>query len=199
MNIKSLLLVVTLLAVSQIGACNDPESLPSEIGASVESESVETSTPTTATIGQSPAATVTQVSNDAQSGGTVTPELPAPTIVTVIGRSSASEELRVECSFDSRIPQIACQAIGMGSSSSLRWESNIWGWNTGPTYEIVLDQEYQLVPTVTVVLEACQDEACERIETSIDTSILVPSPTPTAVPEKKSSQPVIAIDPKGLD
>ena len=90
--------------------------------------------------------------------------------------SASQAGLVAACTFDESAPRISCTASGNSAGSQLRWESNISGWNTGPSYEIPLEQEYQLVPEVIVTLEECQGSSCQTVETSVDTSILVPSP-----------------------
>jgi hypothetical protein len=95
-------------------------------------------------------------------------------------------ELSALCSFDPNVPEITCHASGATQGSQLRWESNISGWDTGTSYEIVLNQEYQLVPEVVVALEACQNSTCERVEFSVDTSALV------AAEDNKTLPPVLS-------
>ena len=96
------------------------------------------------------------------------------------------------CSFDQSVPKITCDASGTTQGSRLRWESNVWGWQTGPSYEAELVEEHQLVPQVVVTLQECRGSNCETVETMIDTSILMLSqsassttsaaPSPTVAP-----------------
>ena len=95
-------------------------------------------------------------------------EVPTTTAAVPVG-------LGAVCTFDDSIPKITCHASGTTQGSQLRWESNIWGWSTGPSYEIPLEQEYQLVPEVVVTLQECDGSACMTVGTTVDTSVLVPS------------------------
>ncbi len=113
--------------------------------------------------------------------------LASPTVETAITSiptvdttdTSIPTMLAAACSFDQSVPKITCNASGATQDSQLRWESNIWGWNTGPSYEIRIEQEYQLVPEVVVTLQECNGPICEEIETRIDTSILLTNSAPT--------------------
>ena len=81
-------------------------------------------------------------------------------------------KLAAVCTFDESVPMITCHASGATQGSQLRWDSNIWGWNTGPSYEIRIEQEHQLVPQVVVTLQECRGSTCETVETTIATSII---------------------------
>ena len=129
----------------------------------------------------------------------------APTAATVTSTTATTSGLTATCSFDKEAPKITCHASGApeGSESKLKWESNISGWDSGPAYEIALKEEYQLVPEVVVSLELCQGTnmtVCERIETAIDTSVLVSATTadrsviatPTPKPDPSSEAASLA-------
>ena len=89
--------------------------------------------------------------------------------------SSEADEFTVFCSFDASTVKISCQASGYAAESSqLRWESNVSGWSTGPSYEVELVKARQLIPEVIVTLQQCLGSACQTVKTLIDTSILVP-------------------------
>ena len=94
----------------------------------------------------------------------------APTTTT-----GAPEELAAICTFDESVPKISCQAVGTTQGSQLRWESNVYGWKTGTSYEVELVEQHQLVPEAIVMLQECQGPVCVTAETRIDTSALVPS------------------------
>ena len=81
--------------------------------------------------------------------------------------------LAAVCWFDESGPSISCAASGVPDGAGLRWESSVAGWSTDPIYDVALVAEHQLVAQVVVVLEACLDSTCERVETAIDTSVLV--------------------------
>jgi len=105
--------------------------------------------------------------------------------------------LAATCSFDQSMPKITCNARGTTQGSQLLWESNIWGWDTGPSYEILLEQEYQLVPEVVVTLQECNGVTCQTVEASIDTSILLAdsAPTTTISPEPSIGSTTVAAVP----
>ena len=81
------------------------------------------------------------------------------------------------CSFDQSVPKISCYALGAAQGSQLRWESNVAGWATDPSYEFELVQAHQLVPQVVVTLQACQGSSCETVEAILDTSSITPEST----------------------
>ena len=87
-------------------------------------------------------------------------------------------ELGAICSFDSSVPKISCQATGTTEGSQLRWESSVYGWNTGPFYEFQMVEAYQLVTQVVVMLEECQGSSCQTVEILIDTSSIAVPPIP---------------------
>ena len=98
----------------------------------------------------------------------------APTTTT-----GAPEELAAICTFDESVPKISCQAAGTTQGSQLRWESNVYGWKTGTSYEVELVEQYQLVSEVVVTLQECQGSDCELVTTKIDTSAIAQTPSTT--------------------
>ena len=104
----------------------------------------------------------------------------APTTTVVSDDTDADQaELAAVCTFDESVPKISCQAIGATQGSQLRWESNVYGWLTGTSYEVEMVEEYQLVPEVIVTLQECQGSDCELVTTTIDTSAIAQSPSAT--------------------
>ena len=84
------------------------------------------------------------------------------------------EELSVVCTLNKAYRKIGCNAIGSTEGSQLWWESNIFGGFEGPWFGVRLEEEWQFVPQVVVTLTECQGSVCETVETSVDTSMLVP-------------------------
>jgi hypothetical protein len=84
------------------------------------------------------------------------------------------EELSVVCTLNRAYRQVGCNAIGSTDGSQLWWESNIYGGTEAPWYAVRLENEWQFVPEVVVTLTECQGSVCETVETSVDTSMLVP-------------------------
>jgi len=112
----------------------------------------------------------------------------APTTTVVPADTvSGPAELAAVCTFDESVPKISCQAVGISEGSKLRWESNVYGWNDRPTYEVELLREDQLVPEVVVTLQQCQGSDCELVTTTIDTSAIAQS-SPTVL-EPQPSDP----------
>ena len=111
----------------------------------------------------------------------------ATTVSTTTAPTSTKQiELTAACTFEESIPQVSCQALGTTQGSQLRWESNIAGWTTGPSYEIKLVEQHQIVPEVKVILQECQASDCKSVESMIDTSAIVSSFSEEIVPETGS-------------
>jgi hypothetical protein len=128
---------------------------------------------------------------------TVSTTTAAPVVTTVstttaAPTSSKQIELTAVCTFDESIPQVSCQALGTTQGSQLRWESNIAGWTTGPSYEIKLVEQHQIVPEVKVTLQECQASDCKSVESMIDTSAIFSSSNEEIAPETGS----LVIDPQ---
>ena len=112
------------------------------------------------------------------------------TVVPVATTTSAvikELELTAACTFDDSIPQISCQALGITQGSQLRWESNIAGWTTGPSYQIKLVEQHQIVPEVKVTLQECRASDCTIVENVIDTSVIVSSDDKEILPKTENS------------
>ena len=186
-----------LLVASGCGGSSDTAAPVTTVASTTTVAPTTTQAPTTTAV---PTAT-TEASAATEAPTTV----PAPTTsvaqtVTEAPTTTAPGPagLAAACAFDDSVPEITCHASGTTQGSQLRWESNISGWTTGPSYEIRLEQEHQLVPEVVVTLQECQGSNCQTVEASVDTSILVPSqsgssttttapsmgaaPTPTTAP-----------------
>ena len=116
----------------------------------------------------------------------------APTVSTPVAtaNTSAPVGLAALCSLDQEAARITCHSSGVSQAtqSQLTWESNISSRETGPTYEISIDE---WVHAVIVTLELCQGTDCEKVETYIDTAWVTPgkgkgesanaTPSPTEV------------------
>ncbi len=100
---------------------------------------------------------------------------PVPPTTAPATTAADPVKLATACLFDDSAPKISCSASGVMQGSQLRWESNVAGWLTGPTYEFTLIESHQLVPEVIVTLQECQGSDCVTVETKIDTSVLVAS------------------------
>ena len=123
----------------------------------------------------------------------------SPTVSAVTTSTSASipdgttttaalqVELEAICDFDESIPKIFCRARGARSGSDLRWESNIAGWTTGPTYDIELLESYQLVPLVVITLQQCEQSDCQQVQTKIDTSSVLPTSTQSGTADGRNT------------
>ncbi len=123
-------------------------------------------------------------SSDTAAPSATTTAAPTTTTATPAG-------LAALCSFDQSVPKITCSVSGATQGSQLRWESNVAGWYTGPSYEIPLEQEHQLVPEVVVTLQECQGSTCQTVEALVDTSILVPTSSSTSSATNGSSAELI--------
>ena len=89
--------------------------------------------------------------------------------------TSEPEELSAPCSLNRAFREISCNAVGTTEGSQLRWESNVFGEGDEHRYSFRLKDQWQLVPEVVVMLTECQGSVCETVETTLDTSVLVPS------------------------
>ena len=109
----------------------------------------------------------------AEDNKTFPPVLPA-TAPTATPLASPSAGLAALCSLDQEAARITCHSSGVsqGAQSQLTWESNISGRETGPSYEISIDE---WVSAVVVTLELCQGSVCEQVEANVDTSHVTPS------------------------
>ncbi len=67
----------------------------------------------------------------------------------------------------------------MTQGSQLRWESNVYGWLTGASYEVELVEQHQLVPEAIVTLQECRGSDCESVTTTIDMSAIAQTPSTT--------------------
>ena len=87
--------------------------------------------------------------------------------------TSAPVGLAALCSLDQEAARITCHssAVSQGAQSQLTWESNISDRETGPSYEISIDE---WVSAVVVTLESCQGLVCEQVEAYVDTSWVTP-------------------------
>ncbi len=139
-----------------------------------------TTTIDTSAIAQTPSAT----DSGSDGNGAAAPDFPAtttaPTSAVASGDTGANPaELGAVCTFDESVPKISCQAVGVAQGSQLRWESNVWGWTAGNSYDVELLEQYQLVPEVVVTLQECQGSDCELVTTTIDTSAIAQTPSAT--------------------
>ncbi len=180
-----------LLVASGCGGSSDTAAPVTTVASTTTVAPTTTQAPTTTAVPtattEAPAATEAPTTVPAPTTSVAQTVTEAPT-TTAPGPAG----LAAICSFDQSVPKISCYALGAAQGSQLRWESNIWGWNTGPSYEVELIQAHQLVPQVVVTLQECRGSNCETVETMIDTSILVPSqsassttsaaPSPTVAP-----------------
>jgi hypothetical protein len=130
-----------------------------------------TTTIDTSAIAQSPSAT----DGGSDQGGAVADGTPT-TAVAPDDTGADQTELAAVCTFDESVPRISCQAIGATQGSQLRWESNVYGWQTGTSYEVELVEQYQLVSEVAVTLQECQGSACKTVYSTIDTSAIAQTP-----------------------
>ncbi len=184
--------VPTTTAVEASAAAPSTTKVPATTALPPSSTAVPATTtlPTTTVV---PSTTVSSTTTSVPT--TTTPPTTTATAATTAPPTTTaviSEGLAAICSFDQSVPKISCYALGAAQGSQLRWESNVAGWATNPSYEFELVQAHQLVPQVVVTLQACQGSSCETVETMIDTSILVPSqsassttsaaPSPTVAP-----------------
>jgi len=117
--------LVFLLVVSGCGGSSDTAT-PVTTATVVPTTTIQADTTVLATTTDTPTTTVPVATTDA----------PTTTSTSQVG-------LAAVCTFDESVPKISCQAVGVTQGSQLRWESNVWGWNTEPSYEIPLEQEYQ--------------------------------------------------------
>ena len=122
---------------------------------------------------------------------TTTTQAPTTTTASTTTTTATPAGLAAHCSFDQSVPKITCSVSGATQGSQLRWESNVAGWYTGPSYEIPLEQEHQLVPEVVVTLQECQGSTCQTVEALVDTSILVPTSSSTSSATNGSSAELI--------
>ncbi len=159
--------VILILLVSTCGGNSDPET-PATTATDISSAAPSATTDVATTTAGAPTTTVAAAIATTTSGATTATQ--APTTIT-----SSPVELAVACLFDDSAPEIFCSATGETQGSQLRWESNVAGWQTGPTYEFRLTEPHQLVPKVLVILQECHASDCVTVETSIDTSVLVVS------------------------
>jgi len=118
---------------------------------------------------------------------TTTTQAPTTTTAAPTTTTATPAGLEALCLFDQSVPKITCSVSGATQGSQLRWESNVAGWYTGPSYEIPLEQEHQLVPEVVVTLQECQGSTCQTVEALVDTSILVPTSSSTSSATSGSS------------
>ena len=105
-----------------------------------------------------------QLGDDAQQ----TTESPSTT-----ARVSEHDDLTAACSLDVSVPSISCTATGVPEGVRVRWESNVAGWSTGPTYEVLLVEEHQFVAEAVVELRACVGSNCEITVSTVDLSELL--------------------------
>ena len=145
----------------------------------------------TTTVAPSTIATATATATTASTTTTTAAPttIAAPATTTAPTTTEAPEELAAVCMFDDSVPKISCQAVGATQGSHLRWESNVYGWNTGTFYEVELLEQHQLVPEVVVNLQECQGSDCESVTTTIDTSVIAQTPTTTAAPATTTAAP----------
>ena len=127
--------------------------------------------PTSTTVAAATAA-VSTTTVTSTTAATPTTQAPATTV-------AGSAELAAVCTFEESVPKISCEAVGTSQGSQLRWESNVYGWKTGTSYEVEMVEEYQLVPEAIVTLQECQGSDCELVTTTIDTSAIVQSSAAT--------------------
>ena len=104
---------------------------------------------------------------------------PATTTDAPTTTSASQAGLTAACTFDESVPKISCHAVGFLQGSQLRWESNVYGWQTGTSYEVELVEQYQLVPEAIVTLQQCQGSDCESVTTTIDMSAIAQTPSTT--------------------
>ncbi|MBI00847.1 MAG: hypothetical protein CL467_09700 [Acidimicrobiaceae bacterium] len=130
-----------------------------------------TTTIDTSAIVQSSAAT----DSGSDAGGAVA-DGTATTAVAPVDTGPDQAELMAVCTFDESAPKVSCQAVGTSQGSQLRWESNVYGWKTGTSYEVELVEQYQLVSEVAVTLQECQGSVCKTVYSTIDTSAIAQTP-----------------------
>ena len=121
---------------------------------------------------------------------TVAPTTTATPTVAPTTTTGAPAELAAVCTFDESVPKISCEAVGTSQGSQLRWESNVYGWKTGTSYEVEMVEEYQLVPEAIVTLQECQGSDCELVTTTIDMSAIAQTPPTTDSGSKSSASDV---------
>ena len=129
---------------------------------------------------------------------------PATTTDAPTTTSASQAGLTAACTFDESVPKISCHAVGFLQGSQLRWESNVYGWQTGTSYEVELVEQYQLVPEAIVTLQECQGSDCESVTTTIDTSAIAQSPSATDGGSDEggaaeAGTPTTAVAPDGTD
>jgi len=170
-----------LLVASACGGSSDTAAPTATTTAAPTATASPTTTqaPTTTT-----AAPTTTASPTTTQAPTTTTAAPTTTTATPAG-------LEALCLFDQSVPKITCSVSGATQGSQLRWESNVADWYTGPSYEIPLEQEHQLVPEVVVTLQECQGSTCQTVEALVDTSILVPTSSSTSSATDGSSAELI--------
>ena len=189
--------LVFLLVASGCSGSSDTASPVTTVASTTTVAPTTTQAPTTTAVPtattEAPAATEAPTTVPAPTTSVAQTVTEAPT-TTAPGPAG----LAAACAFDDSVPEITCHASGTTQGSQLRWESNISGWTTGPSYEIRLEQEHQLVPEVVVALQECQGSNCQTVEASVDTSILVPSQsgsstTPTtSMPASESGKSIFS-------
>ncbi len=59
---------------------------------------------------------------------------PATTTDAPTTTSASQAGLTAACTFDESVPKISCHAVGFLQGSQLRWESNVYGWQTVDRY-----------------------------------------------------------------
>ena len=138
--------------------------------------SSDTATPATAV---APVATQAPTTTAVSTTAVPTTTTVAPTTTAAPTTTGAPEELAAVCTFDESVPKISCQAVGASQGSQLRWESNVYGWKMGTSYEVELVEQYQLVPEAIVTLQECRGSDCESVTTTIDTSAIAQTPSTT--------------------
>jgi hypothetical protein len=80
----------------------------------------------------------------------------------------------VTCTLDVALADISCQASGYQEGAQLTWTSTAsWANSGGHQWDFSIHDEL-VAPITSVFLEECRGSNCQTIETSIDTSALVP-------------------------
>ena len=90
--------------------------------------------------------------------------------------SATAGEFSVDCSFDSGLRRIWCEASRDSNSAQITWGAGSQWGAAGRTFEYLLTEDWQLIPETLVTVENCEGSNCLTVEIAVDTSSVALSP-----------------------
>ena len=102
------------------------------------------------------------------STGLAAPPTTSPPAATAA--SATAGEFSVDCSFDSGLRRIWCEASGGSNSAQITWGAGSQWGAAGRTFEYLLTEDWQLIPETLVTVENCGGSNCLTVEIAVDTS-----------------------------